>query len=227
LPCEIAVDEGIVTQIIYFQKCAVLIVEAASICGLMQRKTDAPEWNTSRDPAREGCGACRPSLKFVRHWRGRFTAHPVFLIGGYLNHGNKNEKLVTDLDDARQLERAGLPIDLPLTHREFSRAYSAHWFDLMNAHAHFAVAVHEFSDGARQGSPGKWKLVKRRLAGLSKAMQSCDAFVGKLSGNVNPPAFKNKMGTNATYSRHSLSTARCRSQNIGKALLMPPMTGHH
>jgi hypothetical protein len=108
----------------------------------------------------------------------------------------KNSTNVTDLDDARQLKRAGLPIDLPLTHREFSRAYSAHWFDLMNAHAHFTVAVREFSDGARQGSPGKWKLVKRRLAGLSNAMQSCDAFVGKLSGNVSPPVFKSEQDGN-------------------------------
>jgi hypothetical protein len=104
----------------------------------------------------------------------------------------KNSPIVTDLDDARQLRRAGLPIDLPLTHREFSREYSVHWFDLMSAHVRFMIAVRKFSDGPRTGTPSQWKLVKRGLKGLSRAMQSCDAFVGKLSGNVNPPVFKSE-----------------------------------
>jgi hypothetical protein len=104
----------------------------------------------------------------------------------------KNSTIVADLDDARQLKRADLPIDLPLTHREFSRAYSAHWFDLMNAHVRFIVAMRKYFDGPRAGTPSEWKLVKRRFDGISKAMLQCDNLVGKLSGNVDPPVFKSE-----------------------------------
>jgi hypothetical protein len=96
---------------------------------------------------------------------------------------------VTNLDDARYLRRAGLPLGLPLTHREFSRQYSEFWFGLMKAHTHFMFAVLTFSDDE---SPAKWKLVKRRFSGISKAMRSCDAFVGKLGGRKTPPAFKSQ-----------------------------------
>jgi hypothetical protein len=99
---------------------------------------------------------------------------------------------ITDLDDARFLKRAGLPLDLPLTHREFSREYSEHWLGLMNAHSRFTIAVLEYSEGARSGSSGKWKLVKRRFGDVRKAMRDCDAFVSKLSGNVMPPVFESE-----------------------------------
>jgi hypothetical protein len=101
-----------------------------------------------------------------------------------------NSTIVTDLDDARRLKRAALPIDLPLTHRQFSREYSVHWFDLMNAHNRFMIAMRKYSDGPRTGTPNQWKLVKREFNGVSKAIRQCDNLVGKLSGNVDPPVFK-------------------------------------
>jgi hypothetical protein len=91
---------------------------------------------------------------------------------------------ITNLNDARELKSVGLPPNLPLVRKEFSREYSEHWIDLMNAHAKFMIAVREFSDGARIGSPGKWRLVKRRLDSLHKAMERCDNFIGKLSSNI-------------------------------------------
>lgn len=90
----------------------------------------------------------------------------------------------TNLNDARELKRAGLPTNLPLTHQTFSQDYSEHWFLLMATYSKFMVAVHEYSDGPRAGAIGQWKLVKRRFNSLSEAMQRCDAFIGKLSGNT-------------------------------------------
>jgi hypothetical protein len=135
---------------------------------------------------------------------------------------------ITKLDDARDLKRAGLPVGLPIVRKEFTREYSEHWIPLMKAHAHFVIAMREFSDRARQGSPGKWKLVKRRFDGLSKAMLSCDAFVGKLGGNVDPPVFKSEQ--DGARMRHSLGIPYrtiCPSPNTGKAQLRRLMTGHH
>jgi hypothetical protein len=99
---------------------------------------------------------------------------------------------ITDLDDARFLKRAGLPLDMPLKHREFSHEFTEHWFALMNAHTHFMIAVLEFSDGARSGSPRKWRLVKRRLGELRKAMQNINTLIGVLMGNVLPPVFESE-----------------------------------
>lgn len=98
---------------------------------------------------------------------------------------------VTTLADARELKAAGLPPNIPLEHREFSREYTKHWFGLHRAQSNFVTAVKEYSDGARAGSPGKWQLLKRRLASLCKAMQDCDAFIGKVSGgSIESPAIE-------------------------------------
>jgi hypothetical protein len=70
---------------------------------------------------------------------------------------------IAQLNDARALKRANLPLNLPLEHREFSRVYSEHWFDLTGAHAEFMAAVGEYCDGARAGSLGKWRLLKRHM----------------------------------------------------------------
>jgi hypothetical protein len=95
-------------------------------------------------------------------------------------------KPITRLEDARVLRKMGAPLNIPIEYREFSREYSEHWFDLQNAHSKFMIAVYEFSDGPRAGSPGKWRLVKRRFVALGKEMLKCDAFVGKLGGVVTP-----------------------------------------
>ena len=61
---------------------------------------------------------------------------------------------ITQLEDARQLKRMHLPLNLPITHRTFSADCARHWFDLMDAHGKFVAAVLEYLDGARAGSPG-------------------------------------------------------------------------
>jgi hypothetical protein len=96
----------------------------------------------------------------------------------------------TNLNDARDLKRAGLPLNLPLEHRTFSQDYSRHSLGLMAAYGRFMVAVHGYSDGPRAGAVGQWKLVKRRFVSLNHAMRDSDRFVGTLSGNETPPIFK-------------------------------------
>jgi hypothetical protein len=96
----------------------------------------------------------------------------------------------TNLNDARDLKRAGFPLTLPLEHRTFSEEYSKHWFHLMATYGKFMVAVHGYSGGPRAGAAGQWKLVKRRFASLNHAMRDGDRFIGTLSGNETPPIFK-------------------------------------
>jgi len=90
------------------------------------------------------------------------------------------DAMITKLEDARALKRVNLPLNLPVEHRTFSAGYSEHWLDLMNAHGSFMSAVIEYADGPRAGSPGKWRLVGRRLDALRKGMLECDAFIAKL-----------------------------------------------
>jgi hypothetical protein len=99
----------------------------------------------------------------------------------------------TNLDDARELKSVGLPVNLPLEHREFSAEYSEHWLALLKAKTDFVIAVRRYSDGGpRAATARQWKLLKRRFASLTKAMQDCDAFVSKLGGNTNPPVYKSE-----------------------------------
>jgi hypothetical protein len=100
--------------------------------------------------------------------------------------------IITKIDDARHLKRAGLPLNLPVTHREFSRKYTEHWLGLMNAHDHFMNAVHQYSDDIHAGSAVQWRLVKRRLDGMFKGMRQCEAFMHKLGGRVMPRLFKSE-----------------------------------
>jgi|SRR6476660_3554647 hypothetical protein len=89
---------------------------------------------------------------------------------------------ITRLADARQLQRLQLPLKTPVEDRTFSRDYSQHWVGLMNAHGEFLSAVLE--------SPGKWRLIRRRLEALEEAARQCGKFVGRLGGNMVPPVFK-------------------------------------
>jgi hypothetical protein len=95
---------------------------------------------------------------------------------------------ITDIEDARALKAMNLPLDLPVDHRTFSPEYTRHWFGLMDAHGRFVQAVSEFSVGARAGSRGKLKLVRRRLTALDAAACECLAFIKKLGGE--PLVFK-------------------------------------
>ena len=93
---------------------------------------------------------------------------------------------ITRLADARQLQRLQLPLKTPVEDRTFSRDYSQHWVGLMNAHGEFLSAVLE--------SPGKWRLIRRRLEALEEAARQCGKFVGRLGGNMVPPVFKTEQG---------------------------------
>jgi hypothetical protein len=97
----------------------------------------------------------------------------------------------TKLDDARELKRAGLPLNTPLEHRTFSQEYSEHWFRLLITLREFMVAAGKFCDGPR-GNAGRWNSLKRRFGGFRNALRDCDESIGKLSGNVTPPAFKSE-----------------------------------
>jgi hypothetical protein len=97
---------------------------------------------------------------------------------------------ITRLADARQLQRLQLPLKTSVEDRTFSRDYSQHWVGLMNAHGEFLSAVLEYSEGSRAGSPGKWRLIRRRLEALEEAARQCGKFVGRLGGNMVPPEFK-------------------------------------
>jgi hypothetical protein len=53
-------------------------------------------------------------------------------------------------------------------------------------------AVNDYTTGARAGSPGKWKLMRRKLVALDQAFRQCAGFLGELVGDVLPPVFKNE-----------------------------------
>lgn len=97
---------------------------------------------------------------------------------------------ITNIEDARALKAANLPLNLPVEHRTFSREYTRHWVHLINAHDAFARAINDYIAGPRAGSPGKWKLVRRRLTALDNTRGECLAFLSKLGGDVEPLVFK-------------------------------------
>src|SRR5437016_13926954 len=97
---------------------------------------------------------------------------------------------ITSIGDARALKAANLPLNLPVEHRPFSREYTRHWVRLMDAHGAFVRAINDYVAGPRAGSPGKWKLVRRRLTALDAAAGECVALLSKLGGDVEPPVFQ-------------------------------------
>jgi hypothetical protein len=85
---------------------------------------------------------------------------------------------ITDLSAFRELKKMGAPLNTPVEHRKFSRAYSECWFALNNARIKFLAAMSEYAaDGSRTGSAGKWKLVRRRLGEIRKAILRGEALV--------------------------------------------------
>jgi len=83
-----------------------------------------------------------------------------------------------------------IPLTTPVEERTFSAEYTRHWVRLMDAHGGFLQAVNDYTTGARAGSLGKWKLMRRKLVALGQAFRQCVAFLGKLGGDVLPPVFK-------------------------------------
>jgi hypothetical protein len=99
--------------------------------------------------------------------------------------------MLTKLEHARAFKQMKMPLNTPVEQRIFSAEYTRHWCRLMDAHDEFMQAVNEYTTGARAGSPGRWKLIRRRLVALDQAFRQCVAFLGKLGDDVLPSEFKN------------------------------------
>ena len=123
------------------------------------------------------------------------------------------EKPPTRLDDARALKRMNIPLNTPVEHRTFSKAYSKHWFALMNAHTEFMLAMREYCDDA-DPRPGKWKLVRRRFVALDKAVVRCFDFVAELGGNVTG---RSRAGLQVRTGRARIRAARSFHRRAGLA----------
>lgn len=104
--------------------------------------------------------------------------------------GSRKAEMVTKLEHARALKQMKMPLETPVEERTFSAEYTGHWVHLMDAYDEFMRAVNEYTTGTRAGSPGKWKLIRRRLVALDQAFRQCVAFLGKLGGDVLPPVFQ-------------------------------------
>jgi hypothetical protein len=77
----------------------------------------------------------------------------------------------------------GVPLNAPVEDRTFSDEYGKHWVKLTGAYNKFMDAF----------LAGKSHLAKRRLNGIRKEMQNCDAFLIKLcGGNVVTPVYKSE-----------------------------------
>ncbi len=74
----------------------------------------------------------------------------------------------TNLEDARALKRMGVALNTPVEKREFSAAYSKHWFKLMDAHAAFMVAAY-----GDISTPRAWRHLCRHLRRLDRAAVRC------------------------------------------------------
>lgn len=98
--------------------------------------------------------------------------------------------MVTKLEHARVFKQMKMPLNTPVEQRTFSAEYTRRWLRLMDAHDEFMRTVSEYTTGARAGSPGKWKLMRRKLVALDQAFSQSVAFLGKLGGDVLPPEFK-------------------------------------
>jgi hypothetical protein len=94
------------------------------------------------------------------------------------------DKPITRLEHARILKQLNIPLNTPAEDRTFSQKYTEHWVALMNAHTEFMLAMCECFDGAQAQSPGKWRVVRRRLVALGRAAGRCVDFVAVLGGNV-------------------------------------------
>ena len=63
---------------------------------------------------------------------------------------------VTNLEDARAMQRMGMPLDTPVEHRMFSAEYTRYWVKLMNAHLKFMRTMGKYSKSLTPAMWGKW-----------------------------------------------------------------------
>ena len=86
------------------------------------------------------------------------------------------DNTVIRLDDVRRLKAAGLRLNPPV-----SEGYNAAWTALTASQAAFLLAVEAYSDSDRSAT--KWWSVRRRLAGVDRAMTGCLKFLAELEGD--------------------------------------------
>jgi hypothetical protein len=70
---------------------------------------------------------------------------------------------ITNLEDARAMQRMGMPLDTPVEHRMFSAEYTRHWVKLMNAHLKFIRTMGKYSKALTPAMWGKMGPTLRRI----------------------------------------------------------------
>jgi hypothetical protein len=79
------------------------------------------------------------------------------------------------LQDARVMQRMGLPLNTPVETRTFSKDYSKHWLAMMDAHGKFMTAMFVYCSSDQ--SPSRWHQVKRKLHMLDqKVIRAIDTL---------------------------------------------------
>ena len=82
---------------------------------------------------------------------------------------------IINIHDAKAFKRMGMPLNTPVETRYFSEAYSRQWFGLDKVRDAFMFALYDYD-----GETVKWKRIKKRFDGLIKAVNRCNACIGKL-----------------------------------------------
>ena len=80
---------------------------------------------------------------------------------------------ITNLEDARAMQRMGMPLDTPVEHRWFSAEYTRHWIKLMNAHHKFMRTMGKYSESL---TPAMWNKMCRRFDELITLVQTSPPF---------------------------------------------------
>jgi hypothetical protein len=80
---------------------------------------------------------------------------------------------ITNLEDARAMQRMGIPLDTPVEHRMFSAEYTRHWIKLMQAHHKFILTMVKYSKSL---TPAMWNKMGRRFDELITLVQTSPPF---------------------------------------------------
>jgi hypothetical protein len=80
---------------------------------------------------------------------------------------------VTNLEDARAMQRMSYPLDTPVEHRMFSKEYTRHWVKLMEAHIKFMRTMSKYSQSL---TPAMWNKMGRRFDELITLVQTSPPF---------------------------------------------------
>jgi hypothetical protein len=80
---------------------------------------------------------------------------------------------ITNLEDARAMQRMGMPLDTPVEHRMFSAEYTRHWVKLMNAHLKFMRTMGKYSKSL---TPAMWGKMGRRFDELITLVKMSPPF---------------------------------------------------